>query len=170
MSLRILTTRSAFPKGGVGGSWLRLQPHPHLSKMLSTLGILGILSPASSAFLITGISGILRCCYLPWLKRTNRTPRLTPSARCLPLFISYSSPRPTLSLKPTPNRLLFAWFLHVALGNGFNQDLRLFLPASPQSAHFPCFLFFVYGGRAGSGVSAASTGGPPCLSPPASVS
>lgn len=42
-------------------------------------------------------------------------------------------------------------FLHVALGNYFSQDLRLFLPASPLSAHCPGFPLFVYGGRAGPG-------------------
>lgn len=41
--------------------------------------------------------------------------------------------------------------LHAALGNYFNQDLRLSLPAGPQSARFPSFLFFVYGVGRGPG-------------------
>lgn len=46
--------------------------------------------------------------------------------------------------------------------NYFNQDLRLFLPAGPQPAHFPWFPFFVYGG-AGSRGSPANAVWSPCL-------
>lgn len=106
--LRILTTPSAFPLPPVernpGCTYSHTPTYPRCCP-----------SPASSLrhhqlSTLLPSSSILRCCCLHWLKRTNRAPSLTSSASCLALLISHSSPHPTISLKPIPNRLLFAWF------------------------------------------------------------
>lgn len=130
-------------------------------------------SPASSLQLhqlstLLAFSSILRCCCPPWLKRTNRTPSLTSSPSCLALLISHSSPRPTISLKPTPNSLLFAWFcmwLWEIILIKISGCLCLLV-----LSQLPLFPLLCVWGRAGSRVSAVSTGKSPHLSPSASAS